>query len=308
MSLYPDKIISMKSLENHKYLRLENGPVQTYGLLHFSSDDVFDAYAQLVVVRSSFSNDFFHLKCTYNGKYLVRWGPDSNWLSASANSPIEDQNSWACTLFRPIFVSFDGLNKNLRLKHVQLGHYASYGVAPFNSYLYAGSDIPDPESKRDVFTVVEWAPTVSFTEPRKVAFKGDANGKFLGSTMVNDKPLVHFSFDKADDPKVEHEVIPSEDGLISIKSNYLGMFWRRDPDDFDKIVADLRDDPRVTNNQFGLFRYCVVGMNRIGLFNISKAQYCKMDTSGETGNDNLLVVATPNVDQWAPLEVIDLPK
>ncbi|XP_074303346.1 uncharacterized protein LOC141637825 [Silene latifolia] len=308
MALIDGKTICLKSLVNNKHLRFQNGRVQMYALLQFSADDVLDPYAQLDVVKSSKDNDLFHLKCCYNKKYLVRWGPHSNWISASANSPIEDQTNWACTLFKPIVVGEEGGNKTIKLVHVQLGHYLSYGTVRFSSYLYAGSDVPDPASKQDVMSVINWGPTLSFTMPRKVAFKGtEGNGKYLGSTILKDKPYVQMTFDNVQDPKVAHEIIPSEDGFICIKSTYFGKFWRVDPDDYNKIVVDLRDDPRLTNNKLGMFRFSVFSQpDRIGLLNAQNFNYCKAHNSNETGSDYLIVAYMRDVDNWTPLQIIDI--
>ncbi|XP_074303345.1 uncharacterized protein LOC141637824 [Silene latifolia] len=306
MALRNNKNVCLKSLVNNKYLRFQNGQVQAYSLLQFSVDDAFDPYVQLEVVKTEGDTDLVHLKSRFNNKYLVRWAPDSNWISASADYPEDDPTNWACTLFKPILISDVGGTKKIRLQHIQLGGYASYGVAPFESYLWIGSgNVPDPAMKQDVFEVIDWESTLSFIRPKKVVFKGTDSGKYLGSTVFKDKNRVRFIFDDINDPKVEHEIIPSKDGFVCIRSSYLGKFWRRDEDDYDKIVVDLRDDPRLTNNDHGMFRVSVLGFNRIALLNASKPMYCKMHHSAETGSDFLLVVVGPRVDQWTPLQVIE---
>lgn len=149
MSL-PPVIIGLKSAYNNKYLRYRYEEGEAHGLLQFAADSITDPYAQFQVQYSKTYDGLVHLKCSFNNKYMVRWSPGHNWITASANKIDEDRNSWSCTLFRPYYI---GDTHKIRMVHVQLGHYACLWRVndPFDFCLHAGSKEIDKDLC-DVFT------------------------------------------------------------------------------------------------------------------------------------------------------------
>ncbi|XP_021858216.1 uncharacterized protein [Spinacia oleracea] len=183
--------------------------------------------------------------------------------------------------------------------HVQLGHYACLKriAAPFDFCLFAGSKNIDGDL-RDVLTLLNL--NSLFVFPKHVAFKGE-NGKYLGVITKDSKPCLQFSYDKPSDPKVEHEILTTPKGIVCIKSVYNKKFWRLGHGDW--IVVDA-EDPRGSNNARAMFRHNSLDIDAISLLNMAKTWYCKMYTLNDYVS--CLNTATPNVDRYAKLEVIDL--
>ncbi|KAJ8420822.1 hypothetical protein Cgig2_022638 [Carnegiea gigantea] len=125
-------LVCLRSVYNDKYLRYRYENVQTRGLLQFAGENVMDPYAQFEVEKAKTWASLVHLKSRYTNKYLVRWSPNHDWITASAYTTNEDQSSWAYTLFKPILIEDSDGTKKLRLLHVQLGNYAclSRSAAP----------------------------------------------------------------------------------------------------------------------------------------------------------------------------------
>lgn len=294
----PSEIFCLKSVYNSKFLRYRYENVQTHGLLQFAADEVMDPYAQFEVELSKNYGGLVHLKCRYNNKYLVRWSPNHYWITASATEVDENQSNWTCTLFKPIYVDHQDI-KNLRLLHVQLGHYACLWryYPPFDSCLFAGSNEIDKDSC-DVFTFINWQSV--FNLPKHVAFKGQ-NGKYLGAIVHDGVPYLQFSYHDLNNPMVAHETVETPDGTVCIKSDYFGKFWRLGNDDW--IVADA-DDPRYTSNAAARFRPAVLDVNVVALLNMSKTWFCAGLTSGAL--ESCLNAATQNIDEFTKVEFIDL--
>ncbi|XP_021732083.1 uncharacterized protein LOC110698881 [Chenopodium quinoa] len=294
------KIVCLKSNYNNKFLRYRYEDVQTHGLLQFAVHQVMDPYAQFEVEKSNTYDGLVHLKSRYNNKYLVRWSPNHYWIIASANKEDENQSSWSCTLFKPMYLGDNNDDtQEMRLLHVQLDHYACLWRlhAPFDSCLFAGSKEIDKDSC-DVFTFVNWESL--FNLPKHVAFKGE-NGKYLGAFEHNGIPCLQFSYDNLEDPKVGHELFEAPDGTLCIKSSHVGKFWRIG--DGDWIVVDA-NDPRGSSNTGAMFRAVVRDVNVIALLNMSKTWFCKRFTLNE--KESFLNAATQNVDEFAILKMIDL--
>ncbi|KAL7195980.1 hypothetical protein ACSBR1_036083 [Camellia fascicularis] len=123
---------------------------------------------------------------------------DKWWIVAGADELEEDQSKWSCTLFEVLFVdgaihpSIENVNKKIRFRHVQLGHYACLWrvTGPLNSCLYAGSEDFD-ENWCDIYTLIDCelvlsTPTSSMLAreemallSRPVVLKSNHNHKYL---------------------------------------------------------------------------------------------------------------------------------
>ncbi|KAJ8420044.1 hypothetical protein Cgig2_013247 [Carnegiea gigantea] len=262
---------------------------------------MMDPYAQFEVEKTKTWAGLVHLKSRYTNKYLVRWSPNHDWITASAYTTNEDQSSWACTLFKPILVEDSDGTKKLRLLHVQLGNYAclSRSAAPFDSCLFAGSKDPDKNSC-DVLAIIDWESIFRF--PRRVAFKGD-NGLFLGATMHDGQPGLRFAFSDPKDPQVVQQIFPAPDGTIFIRSEHYGKFWRTGEDDWNWIVVDA-EDPRGSENTDVMFRHSMLDTNSVALFSMKTTTFLKRYTS--TARESFLRALAPNIDRFAPLLVVDV--
>nr|WKV23954.1 LLDR protein Lu1-17016 [Linum usitatissimum] len=153
------KFAVIKSRYNHKYLRYRNEKGEQHGFLQFSlegdkADAVANRYAKFELKKASFGDGLVHLKCCTNNKYLMRSDATKWWIRAGADAVVEDESKWSCTLFKPVYVNYDG---GIRFWHVQLRHFVSLfrSGPPFGECLYAGWKDPN-QDLCDVFTVIDW--------------------------------------------------------------------------------------------------------------------------------------------------------
>ncbi|XP_074270318.1 uncharacterized protein LOC141594000 [Silene latifolia] len=291
-------LVCLKSNYNNKFLRYRHENIQTHGLLQFSGEKASVEFAQFEVVQAQCGDGLVHIKSRYTNRFLVRWSPNHNWITASAHQLNENKSEWSCTLFKPIIIE-QGVTIKVRIMHVQLGHYLSLWRTgePFNSCLFAGSKDIDRDSC-DVFSVIDWSSV--FKLPKIVAFRGE-NGKYIGAYLHNGRPCLQFSFDNPNDPKIAQEVYHSRDGTVFIKSKHYGKFWRLDKDDL--IVADVIEPNNIDNCASAMFRVNVIDINTVALLNMSKTWFVKRYTNGY---ESLLNAAAETMDRFATLEVTDL--
>ncbi|KAL2898064.1 hypothetical protein RDABS01_039846, partial [Bienertia sinuspersici] len=293
-------VFAIRTSHKNRYLRFRYEQIQTYSHLQASASDVTDSYAQFEVQNSSKHCGLFHIRCRYNNKYFVRWSPSHYWITATAEKPDENESNWTCTLFKRIDIK-DGSIENFRLLHVQLGHYATVFMAgaPFDACLFASSpNIAD--DLYDVFTFVNLN-LLFKTCSKLVAFKGN-NGKYLGAYTKKGLPYLQFSYDNPDDPKVIHEMFTTSYGVVYIKSNYFGKFWRRG-DQGSWILADT-DDPRGTNYAAAMFRPTYININVIALLDMANTWHLNRFTRDDI--KDCLNSATPDVEKEAVLEILEL--
>ncbi|CAN1184648.1 hypothetical protein LINPERHAP2_LOCUS37100 [Linum perenne] len=101
--------------------------------------DITNPFVKLEVVPSTTNpSSFVHLRCSYNNKFLKLVSYDGRlWVSATADSPDEEQIYDTSTLFQPVF-GFDE-PRTVALKHVQSLQYVgveSLGVVNMFSDSY----------------------------------------------------------------------------------------------------------------------------------------------------------------------------
>ncbi|CAN1342331.1 hypothetical protein LINPERPRIM_LOCUS39430 [Linum perenne] len=85
--------------------------------------DIVNPFVKLEVVPSTANpSSFVHLRCSYNNKFLKLVSEYGRlWVSATADSPDEDQKKDTSTLFQPEF--FSDQPETVMLKHVQTQLY-----------------------------------------------------------------------------------------------------------------------------------------------------------------------------------------
>ncbi|CAN1342329.1 hypothetical protein LINPERPRIM_LOCUS39428 [Linum perenne] len=137
------KYVVLKSKRYGKYMHYlwnEEEFAEHYKQMGCKRDlDITNPFVKLEVVPStSKPSSFVHLRCSYNNKFLKLVSYDGRlWVSATADSPDEEQIYDTSTLFQPVF-GFDE-PKTVALKHVQSLQYVgveSLGVANMYSESY----------------------------------------------------------------------------------------------------------------------------------------------------------------------------
>lgn len=296
------KFIGLKSNYNKKYLRYIHEDSEVHGLYQFSGDVAVSGYAKFEVEQAKIGNGLVHIRSVYNNKYWVRWSSNHWWIAANADEPDEDQSKWSCTLFEPIRVDGGGDNgPTIRLRHVQLGHFACLWRAspPYDSCLFAGSAEPNKELL-DVFPIFDWDSLLVL--PKHIAFKGD-NGtdSYLRGRKIQGTNYLIFKGTDTGSSAVANEVFATSigDSTIRIKSLFFDKFWSRNESGW--IVAEgWNSDPNDPNT---LFFPTKVSNNVVALRNLGNQLFCKRFTNKITGGLSAII---PTITLEAKLEVHEL--
>ncbi|PAN43463.1 hypothetical protein PAHAL_8G237400 [Panicum hallii] len=221
-----------------------------------------------------------HVRCCYNNKYWVPQqrvlhGGSARWIIGTADEPEEDLSKPSCTLLKHIPIAGEQAEggSTCRFLHSQLGKYACVSSTPFTSirsYLHIASreeaDDHQDGGLIDAFTVIDVSGQKQL--PSYLAFKGD-NGCFLGANIIEGYKYLQFSGKDIGDPRVFHTIFTNDDGVVRIKSNYFGLFWRRSPN---WIWADSED--ATHSNSDTLFRVTTWD-DFIALRNLGNNNFCK---------------------------------
>ncbi|KAK9913534.1 hypothetical protein M0R45_037347 [Rubus argutus] len=208
--------------------------------LEYSGKNVFSRSAKLQVVTANIGEGV-HLRCCYNKKYLrLRKSPaagvNNNWIAAVADEPEEDTGKWSCTLFEPLSVA--GHPKQIRLRHVYLGNYASQWQYEFGDIkgkgLTADYSVHDQSTGCDCHTVIDWESLVVL--PKHVALKGN-NGHYASVQYVkfpqdSNNYLCHVQFVPIakQDPRAWFVVSTNGDGSVKLHNHGNATSWGVDPD------------------------------------------------------------------------------
>ncbi|KAL7170608.1 hypothetical protein ACSBR2_035480 [Camellia fascicularis] len=271
------RFVALKSIHNNKYLRYIHEAGQVHGFLRFSEKVVSSPYAKLEVEMAKTSNNgkrLVHIKCCFNNKYLVRWTPNHWWIVAEADEPEEDQSKWSCTLFEVLFLdgaihpSIENVNKKIRFRHVQLGHYACLwrAAAPYDSCLFAGSENFDNDWC-DIYTFIECesvlsTPTSSMLAREEMALlsgtvvlKSNHNHKYL--RYIHEYGPVHrflqFSGEEVSSQYAKFELrramTSSGKGCVHIRCCYSNKYFVRKSANDPWIVAGA-DEPEEDRSKW----------------------------------------------------------
>ncbi|KAJ9697183.1 hypothetical protein PVL29_009106 [Vitis rotundifolia] len=201
--------------------------MQIHGFLQFLREEIVTPYSKYQVERAQ-------------NKPLVD--------CCRADKPNEDQLSWSCTLFEPVYV--DGDAQTLRLCHIQLEHYACLWrlPPPYGSCLFVGSASPDKDHC-------------------------DAdNGYYLKARVIEGHPYLEFTSSDIGDPIVGNEAFTTHDGSVFINPDWI---W-------------ANFDNSTTNNLDTLFWPVRVNKNLVALHNFGSNNFCnRLTIEGKTNYLNV---------------------
>ncbi|KAI5329405.1 hypothetical protein L3X38_028802 [Prunus dulcis] len=119
----PTGSLALKSVTLERYVVYIHKEVYPLNdVLECSGQDPESADATFQVAADAQDASLVNIKSS-NGKYWRRADNESSWIVSDAVEIHEDQDSWECTLFRPVKVDDDPQNNRYRFQHVQLGYY-----------------------------------------------------------------------------------------------------------------------------------------------------------------------------------------
>ncbi|KAF0893782.1 hypothetical protein E2562_029676 [Oryza meyeriana var. granulata] len=289
------RCVALRSKHDNSYLRSVHDESHGGSLVELGGDGgVMNPRCRFYLEPSREHEGLMHVRCCYNNKYWVPQqrvlhGGSVRWIIGTADEPEEDLSKPSCTLVKHIPIAGDEAEggSTCRFLHSQLGKYACVSSTPFTSirsYLHIASH---EEADRqdgaliDAFTVIDVSRQKQL--PSYLAFKGD-NGYFLGARIVEGYNYLQFSEQDIGDSRVLHTTFTNDDGVVRIKSNYFGLFWRRSPN---WIWAD--SDDTTHNKPDTLFRV-TTGDGFIALRNLGNNNFCKrLTTEGKTSCLNAAV-------------------
>ncbi|KAK9666908.1 hypothetical protein RND81_14G220000 [Saponaria officinalis] len=206
-----------------------------------------------------------HLRCLHNNKYLVRQA-GTDWITATANEPVEDTNRRDCTLFRINIVS----NNSMRWVHVNTNIFVA--IAAPNDSLYSYYLTIRPNNTNQVETIpIDVERIIKL--PKTVVFKGD-NGKYLSVQNSIYQPFVGNDRHRKE---TWFETFPVSNGDVRFRSVQNNNFMRRDNNGW--VVADSTDT--TSNNANTVFQIARLSDTTIALINRGNNRFCQ-----RFGNDD----------------------
>ncbi|KAL1538244.1 hypothetical protein AAHA92_27008 [Salvia divinorum] len=276
------------ALPRHVVLNVPKAGTNTYvyrkddGSVVDGKDDMFSEVVKIELERSKADNIRFHLRFTYTNRYWQK-NADDDTIVAVLTKPEEDTTKPSCTLFE-----ITQQSDVLYFTHVQTGWRVMLNNSTRGFYV-AKNSVGAPLGFFDWDTLVKL--------PSHVAFKGN-NGAYLKAFNAESNYL-QFGSDDPNSILSGHQVSLTRDGHVRIKSDFYGLFWRRDPN---WIKADSGDI--TANNIETLFWPVKVEDNIIALKSAGNNNFCKR--LSYDGKDNLLNAAVSTITDEARLEVQEL--
>ncbi|KAK9666880.1 hypothetical protein RND81_14G218200 [Saponaria officinalis] len=243
-----------------------NGPVRnlcliTAGALRYEERVVHNSTCKFGYEVSEFgAGRGVHLRCLHNNKYLVRQTGE-DWITATANEPVEDTKRRDCTLFRVNAMSFN----TMRWTHVSSNTLVAI-AAPTDTQgsSYYLTIRPDNTSQLlcqpiDVERIIKL--------PKIVVFK-DNNAKYL---QVQNNQNLLFEGEDRHRKQTWFETFPVSNGDVRFRSVQNGKFVRRGNNNW--IVAD--SDDTTSNNRDTLFHIARLNDKSIALVNQGNNRFCE---------------------------------
>ncbi|KAK9666875.1 hypothetical protein RND81_14G217700 [Saponaria officinalis] len=243
-----------------------NGPVRnlcliTAGALRYEERVVHNSTCKFGYEVSEFgAGRGVHLRCLHNNKYLVRQ-TGTDWITATANEPVEDIKRRDCTLFRVNAMSFN----TMRWTHVSTNTLVAIAAPSDTGYSYYLTIRPNNTSQLlcqpiDVERIIKL--------PKIVVFK-DNTSKYL---QVQDIQNLLFRGDDRHRKETWFETFPVSNGDVRFKSVQNRKFMRRNNSGL--IVADA-DEDTSSNNRDTIFHIARLNGKSIALVNQGNNRFCE---------------------------------
>ncbi|CAN1312788.1 hypothetical protein LINPERPRIM_LOCUS28756 [Linum perenne] len=262
--------------------------------IRVTGNQVWSPRSRFEVEPSKLHPSMFHIRCSYNNKYLQRLtdSPINEYIYALADEPEDDQTMWTSTLFVP---EFSG--DTVSFLHVQMGLYVQCNNVNGTYYLrpYSPTPIDDPYC---VFRFTDWESLLRL--PKHVTFKGD-NEFYLGLVVEESGAKLRFGNVDPAFKTIVNEVVSLPDGTLRIKNASQGAFWRLDYSQADSHI--LADDFTTTPTSASVFQPVKVDDKIVALCNTRNKLYCKSYTGVPP---NSLCAITEEIDNSSHLWLTEL--
>ncbi|KAM6583425.1 hypothetical protein CsatB_010427 [Cannabis sativa] len=221
------RFVVIKSKHNGKYLTkiskeesITKGFSETY--VNFRGEDVTSPLVKFELERAKTKPGWVHIRYCYNNKYLTMQSNYSWYFLASADQPLEeDETDWKNTLFKPIKFDIGG-EEYFRFQHVTKRYAClSKWEKSYEDGLYAGDTQVDDF---DTFKILDWESLVIFPK-NTVAFKSHSG---VGWYVTNKQDQFMRELKDVDivDQSVAHEISTIGDGYVRIRNLSTKLFWR----------------------------------------------------------------------------------
>ncbi|KAL9224594.1 hypothetical protein vseg_000613 [Gypsophila vaccaria] len=183
-------------------------------LLRFEDESVFSPYAKFRVERTDDNNGFVHIRSCYNNKYWTRSASAEyqDPISATAEERVEDESVENSTLFRLEVVG----DTRVRLFHVRSGQIR---MLPPSQGLSRCLSVNQGLEDEFLANIVD--PTTLVKLPRRVAFKGEYNERY----MANFNNLNKFHLTEYGPRAANYEVHQANNSDIRVKNLQTGKWW-----------------------------------------------------------------------------------
>ncbi|KAI5008876.1 hypothetical protein ZWY2020_009924 [Hordeum vulgare] len=285
------RCVALRSKNDNSYLRSVHDESQGGSFVELRAGDggLMNPRSRFYLEASKEHNGLVHIRCCYNNKY---WLPQqrvlhgsTRWTIGTANELEEDLSKPSCTLFKHIPVAGED-GSTCRFLHSHLRKYVgvlSSSDLSKRPYLHITHEESNQDNLIQAFAVLEVSDQKQL--PEHVAFKG-SNGQFLGGKSIEGYNYLECSQDDIGDKSVLQIISTDENGVVRIKSNDFGRFWRLSPG---WIWADSDGSDTSSTNTDILFKV-TTGSNFIALKNLGNNKFCKLLTAeGKVGCLNACV-------------------
>ncbi|KAK9666901.1 hypothetical protein RND81_14G219600 [Saponaria officinalis] len=248
-----------------------DGPIRnlcliTAGALRYEERVVHNSTCKFGYVVSEFGvGRRVHLRCLHN-KYLIRQ-TGTDWITATANEPVEDINRGDCTLFRVNAMSFN----TMRWIHVSTNTLVAIAAKSDTGYSYYLTIRPNNTSQLlcqpiDVERIIKL--------PKIVVFK-DNKSKYC---QVQSNTYLSFGGEDRHRKQTWFETFPVSNGDVRFRSVQNGKFIRRNNSHW--ILADSDGTSSDSDNPSSdyrdtLFHVARLSDKNIALVNRGNNRFCQ---------------------------------
>ncbi|XP_060964928.1 uncharacterized protein LOC133033882 [Cannabis sativa] len=268
------RFVVIKSKQNGKYLTkltkeesIAKGLSETF--VHFRGEDVTSPLVKFELERAKTKPGWVHIRYCYNNKYLTMQSNYSWYFLASADKPLEeDETDWKNTMFKPIKIT-QGSDVFYRFQHVKERYACLWrSEKDYEDGLYAGDTWA---TDFDTFKVLDWESLVIFPKTT-VAFRPQ-NGSWYLNSKQDMYMRVLRDANNIFDQSVAHEISTVGDGYVRIKNLSTNQFWYANG----YVRNELNSDP---TNTYSMFFPIKVAENVVVLRSLVYNKFLSMNNPG----------------------------